>query len=158
MPTPAGHLQRSLAHLAFGAIRDVERKREAVSGEALAEVFQNFQIPLSGAVDQGMTWVKKKIDFDVHFHGATGQRDNPYDHPQYTGGFVLSPADDKAAVPAIIVQTMVEWLDDESQTTTGCWLHVGVHSPAADKQSFDGEIHLSFHGFGATNANMDGGD
>lgn len=158
MAVTHGSIERSLAHLAFGAIRDVEARRAATAQEKLQEVFQQFQIPLTGSVAQGMTWIKKKIDFDVHFFAATGQRDVPYDHPQFASGFVLTPADDKAPVPPIIVQIMVEWLTDESQTTTGCWLHCGVHCPTPDRVSFDGEIHLTFQGFGASNADTDGGD
>lgn len=156
MAVTHGSIGRSLAHLTFGALRDVEKRRAAVADDKLQEVFQHFQVAVSGRAAAAMTWETKTINFDVHFFAATGQRDNPYDRPQVTSGFVLTPVDDKAPPPSIVVQTFIEWLEDESQTTTGCILHVGAYAPGGTGEDFDGEVHLSFQGYGASSADRDG--
>lgn len=135
--------------MTIGVIRR-SREREASLAEGkLTERLLSYQIPVTGTAYQGIAWTKRKLDFDVTFHGATGDRDVPYDVPQVTSGFVIEPSDEAAPVLPIIPTVAVQWIRDDQEATTGCILHVGVHSPTPDPIEFEGYLHVTFQGWGS---------
>jgi hypothetical protein len=141
-------LARSLSKLTIGVARDFDRRRERNLELGLQESFQQFQIPIAGLAYQGITWAKKWINFDFVFFEAPLQRDSNFVRPQFTYGFVTEPVDDKAAPLPIIVSAMFEFVEDDEGATSGGWLHVGVHSPTPETRQFQGQLHLTFQGFG----------
>lgn len=150
MASPLHHsLQRSLTAMTIGTIRHVEARRAGSDHLRFQERFQQFQVPISGTAYQGVAWTKRPIDFDVVFHGATGQRDVPFDYPQVSYGFVVEPGDAKAPVLPIIPTLAIEWVKDNQESIRGCVAHIGVHSPTPDPIDFEGNLHITFQGWGS---------
>lgn len=158
MPVASNSLQRSLAYLTLGAVRDIERARAAVASSKLQEGFQQFQIPVMGTANYGVLWAKLKLEFDFIFFAATGQRDSPYDRPQFSYGYVVEAADDKAPVVPVFVSCAVQYIDTDDGATRGCWLHVGVLSPTAEARPFEGYLHVTFQGWGAPSDDAEGNE
>lgn len=142
-------LERSLAALTIGMVKRVRDREASLAEGKLTERQVQFQIPMSGTAYQGVAWTKRHLHFDVTFHGATGDRDVPYNAPQVYSGFVIDPSDEKAPVLPIIPTVAVQWIKDDQEATTGCILHVGVHSPTPEPVEFEGYLHVTFQGWGS---------
>mgnify|MGYP000874607797 CR=1 FL=1 len=149
MPASHHQLQRSLAAMTIGVVKARDSKRANKIPYELQEGEQQFQLPITGTAQRGVTWAKKELTFDFLFYEATGYRFVPFDSPQFSHGFVIEPVDDKEAVKPIFVSAMAEYVRrDLDDAVTGAVMHVGVHSPTIEPVEFEGYLHLTFQGYG----------
>lgn len=131
----------------------LDRRREELGYDALGEVEQQFQLPITGHASEYIAWTDVEILFDVEFYNAPNQRNVPYSVPQFlTGGVVESNE------PVVVTAVVRQWLrkPDDADTIVGARVSVSVQAPPEvgyENQlrvvPYRGYVHVAFQGFGA---------
>lgn len=142
-----GALERSLAALSFGVVREMGDREARLRKHRLLEREQEFQFRISGTAAYRVAWGVVPLDFRVLFVDAPAQRDSPYRFPTFVYGVELESPD-----PVCVNVHLRKWKQDDSGAVLGCELGVGAHIPgdAGDPEvPFRGFVHAVFSGYGA---------
>jgi hypothetical protein len=145
-------MQRAIASMTLGQIRDLEKRRAMLGVDELGEIENQFQLPISGEATATTTWASSVLTFDVHFVMAPEQRDSSLTMPHLTfGSFfgLVDPGDGDDLDVGISVDVSVrEWtIDADTGAVTGARVVIGTTGSG----TFTGFVHLTFQGYGAPN-------
>lgn len=136
-------LQRAVTGMTIGHIRSLEKRRAMLGYDALGEIQNRFQVPISGAAGAEIGWDEVEVTFDVKFVYAPEQYDSPLTMPHFTYGPVLD-------VAVAISAAVTDWTADTTGAITGATVKLGACQPGASgTTAFEGFVHLTFKGFGA---------
>jgi hypothetical protein len=175
-PLDHGAISRALGHIAFSIDKAVEEHKVERDALKLAEVEQQIQVALSGEAGTCPAWQEIDVFFAETFVPAasrSGQRDNPYEEPQFTWGFRWL-----SGVIPVVACAVTEWITTDDELIQGARLAVGAFNPCAtattdpgdtittfaatdtttDSNRFAGSLHLSFQGFAVPVDDDDGGE
>lgn len=143
-------IQRSIRSMTIGSMNARERRRLRDLAEALAELDQQFQLPVAGGASDAPVWFSVEVSFSAKFVSAPEMRESPYDEPLFTYGSVT-------AAPVFINCNVIEWKTDENDSYIGAVVNIGVIAPGSPVLvPFKGEVHLNFQGFGAVDESDSG--
>lgn len=160
MSTDAHTLGRAVRRLTVDGAVALERRRAMLDYDRLQEITLQFQIPVSGKVDdQGAYWSTTELEFDHEFFFAPEQRDSPLTMPHFTFGSVVSGESVNGGNEdggVFITASVVEWVTDDREAVTGARVTVGVTAPDGECE-YDGYLHLSFQGYGGPSESLDVG-
>lgn len=157
--TRNGAAMRSIRALTIGSIIASDRRRQLDRDEAMQELDQQFQLPISGVATAVPVWQDVEIAFDVTLLDAPDMRETPYSEPLVTHGVFC--ADD-----VFVTVAVAAWIRDEQQNFAGARVRIGVVAffedpvlmptftaqavaPVETTRRFRGDIHLNFSGFGS---------
>lgn len=145
MTVTTNAIGRSLEALTIGRVRASEDRQAMKANLGLTEFDQQYQVPISGAATEQITWQGIDIRFDWPFLDAPRQRGVALLVPQFTYGAVISTGG-----PVVVTAVVQSWSRPNADTFAGATVLVGVFAPAStDEVTFQGQAHLTFQGFGA---------
>lgn len=150
-------LGRAVRRLSVGGAVALERRRAMLDIDKLHEMELQFQIPLSGTVDEGVYWSEATLEFEYDFFSAPSQRDSPLTMPHFTYGAVVSGESVAESNPngvPYVTCAVVEYVTDAREAVTGARVAVGVSAPDGETE-YEGYVHLSFQGFGTPSEDLD---
>lgn len=137
----------------------LDKRREQLGYDALSEIEQQFQLPISGLATGLMSFTSTTVDFDVEFFDAPEQRDSSLAFPHFTYGTFIDiglgqPTSPRGAV--LVTAVVQDWVTDVRGAFTGAQLDIGACLPGLVNGSirYTGYIHLTFQGYGALKENI----
>lgn len=159
MSGEAHALGRAVRRMSVDGAVALERRRAMLGFDQLQEIEYQYQIPISGTVDDRIFWRTVDLEFDVEFFHAPEQRDSPLTMPHFTFGAVVSGESVATTNEhgAVVVTAVVSgWTTDDRDAVIGAQLSVGVTAPDGECE-YQGYVHLSFQGFAAPAEALDVG-
>lgn len=136
-------IHRSIRAMTIGTLRAHETRKRRDALEALAEMDQQFQLPIAGNAGTVATWFEVDVDFAATFVLAPEMRESPYEDPLFTYGAVV-------AAPVFVTANVTAWKTDSSDNYVGATVNIGVAAPGTlTLVQFRGHVHCNFQGYGA---------
>lgn len=135
-------LKSALEGITIGVVTDLEDFRKLRSVDGLIEMEEQVRLEFSGRAEEFASWTEEDIGFANHFVDATGQRDSPFDTPQFYYG-----AEQETPTPVGVLATVMRWRTNNRNEIVGARMAIGVL--ATDRAvRVRGLIHLTFQGYG----------
>lgn len=139
-------IQRSLEKLAFSIRVKAVAKANAGNAYQLTEVFQQYQIDVSGSVGSSPAFNEVQVPFQEMFYDVPGQRDSNHSEPHFTCGLVL----DDGSPDLIYSVAVTDWNTDAQGNFTAATVRIGMFNPVLGSgTSFTGRLHVTFQGYSA---------
>jgi hypothetical protein len=159
---PTHALHRSIGTLAHGIAQEILNTERSRQWGALRECVEQFQISVSGTASDYPGWLELELKFTQHFVTVTGNRMSDLERPHFYYGFELVTGQSQNAIvientpggvtrsdPVMFCAVVTEWVISDASMVTGAKLKLGAIAPG-DTVVFDGFVHVSFQGLGAT--------
>lgn len=135
-------IERSLGLIGYRNALAIHRRRHEADSYRLAEVFQQYQIEVSGTSGTG-AFVDADINFQEVLYYAPLQRNSKTEDPHVTHGVSVDSGEARFAV------YVVRWLLDQNANYTGAVVRIGVEQLGyAPASAFAATIHITFQGLG----------
>lgn len=135
-------ITRSLLKLGYQNVLDIQRSQHRSDATKLAEVFQQYQMDVSGVAGSG-AYCDFTVTFQEVLYYAPLQRNLKLEDPHVTYGYQLDSGDAK------LHAYVKSWTLDENANYLGAIVRVHVEQFAwAPLSPFSGAVHVTFQGYG----------
>jgi hypothetical protein len=132
----------ALEGITIGVVTDLEEFRKLRQVDGLIESYEQLRVEFSGRAEEFASWTEVDLDFVQNFVDATGQRESPFDTPQFSYG-----AEIETPTPVGVLATVMSWRKNERNEVVGAKLAIGVLT--TDRAAkVRGLLHLTFQGYG----------
>lgn len=149
-------MQRAQNDMRLSGPIALDKRRAMLGYDALQEIEQQFQLPISGTTSGVIAFSSIDLVFDVDFFDAPEQRDSSLAVPHFTYGAFIDPTDqiDNPTGAVLITACVSSWVSDDRGAITGATVTVGSCMPGGAAFDFTGYVHLTFQGYGALAENV----
>lgn len=128
--------------MAYALTEESRQRRHQGDPYRPAEVFQHYQVDVSGTTGTGV-FTDVTINFQEVLYYAPLQRNVKTEDPQVTHGVVLDSGD------AHVTAYVVKWLLDDNANYMGAVVRIGATQVGwAPASQFSGTLHITFQGYG----------